>query len=83
MAGSKNLALAVANSQAVNAYVKYINSLVGRDKACRLGQYFARLLAYVVSRRISLSGKTPARVSWLTSLAAIQQTLSTTRKVMR
>ncbi|KAI9479097.1 Peroxisomal membrane protein PMP27 [Coemansia sp. RSA 989] len=83
MTKSDSLALAVANSQIVNVYVKYINSLVGRDKACRLGQYFARLLAYMISRRISLSGKTPSRLSWLTSLVAIQQTLSTTRKVMR
>ncbi|KAJ2353454.1 Peroxisomal membrane protein PMP27 [Coemansia erecta] len=83
MDGAKGLVLAAANSGVVDVYVKYIGTLVGRDKACRLGQYFARLLAYVVGRRITRAGKTPGLADWLSALVKVQQTLGTARKVMR
>ncbi|KAJ2801268.1 Peroxisomal membrane protein PMP27 [Coemansia guatemalensis] len=38
---------------------------------------------YLVSRRVSQLGKTPSRLEWIATLTRIQQTLSTTRKVMR
>ncbi|KAJ2763047.1 Peroxisomal membrane protein PMP27, partial [Coemansia nantahalensis] len=51
--------------------------------ACRLGQYFARLLAYLVGQQVARQGKTAGRIEWLATLAKIQQALATTRKVMR
>ncbi|PIA18488.1 peroxisomal biogenesis factor 11 [Coemansia reversa NRRL 1564] len=80
---AKYVVLAAANSRVVDVYVRYINMLVGRDKACRLGQYVARLLIYLVNRRVSQLGKTSSRLEWIMTLTRIQQTLSTTRKVMR
>ncbi|KAJ1734899.1 Peroxisomal membrane protein PMP27 [Coemansia biformis] len=83
MSGATGVAVAVANSRVIDVYVKYTNMLVGRDKACRLGQYFARLLAYLVGQRIARLGKTAGRVEWLATLVKIQQVLATTRKMMR
>ncbi|KAJ1662884.1 Peroxisomal membrane protein PMP27 [Coemansia sp. RSA 1813] len=71
------------NSKAVALYVQYASTLVGRDKACRFGQYLARLLAYLVGRRLATRGKNPTGVSWLASLSKVQSALGTTRKVMR
>ncbi|KAJ1843954.1 Peroxisomal membrane protein PMP27 [Coemansia sp. RSA 2708] len=83
MDGAKDVVLAAANSRMVDVYVKYTGMLVGRDKACRLGQYLARLFVYLVTRRITHLGKTPLRQSWLATLLRVQQTLSSARKVMR
>ncbi|KAJ2779550.1 Peroxisomal membrane protein PMP27 [Coemansia javaensis] len=83
MSSAKRVVLAAANSRALDVYVGYTNLLVGRDKACRLGQYLARFLAYVVARRIARQGKTAGLVAWLATLAKVQQALGTTRKVMR
>ncbi|KAJ2867762.1 Peroxisomal membrane protein PMP27 [Coemansia erecta] len=74
---------ALGNSKAVALYVQYASTLVGRDKACRFGQYLARLLAYLVGRRLATRGKSPTGMSWLVSLSNVQAALGTTRKVLR
>ncbi|KAJ1890376.1 hypothetical protein LPJ66_007519, partial [Kickxella alabastrina] len=56
------LVSAATNSGAANVYVKYTSMLGGRDKACRFGQYFSRLLVYLISQRMSARGKTPASI---------------------
>ncbi|KAJ1736798.1 Peroxisomal membrane protein PMP27 [Coemansia sp. Benny D160-2] len=74
----------LSNSKAVALYVQYASTLVGRDKACRFGQYLARLLVYILSRRLATRGKTPgAGIAWVAALSKTQAVLSTTRKVMR
>ncbi|KAJ1801110.1 Peroxisomal membrane protein PMP27 [Coemansia sp. RSA 2399] len=73
----------LGNSKAVALYVQYASTLVGRDKACRFGQYLARLLAYLVGRRLATRGKSATGVSWLMSLSNVQAALGTTRKVLR
>ncbi|KAJ2508714.1 Peroxisomal membrane protein PMP27 [Coemansia sp. RSA 2049] len=74
----------LSNSKAVALYVQYASTLVGRDKACRFGQYLARLLVYMLSRRLATRGKTPgAGIAWVAALSKTQAVLSTTRKVMR
>ncbi|KAJ2480108.1 Peroxisomal membrane protein PMP27 [Coemansia sp. RSA 2131] len=83
MDGTMRLVVMAANSRMVDVYVKYIGTLVGRDKACRLGQYFARLMAYVIGQRMARTGKTVHLSSWLVTLTKVQQTLGTARKVMR
>ncbi|KAJ2720222.1 Peroxisomal membrane protein PMP27 [Coemansia sp. Benny D115] len=77
------LAASASNSGAASAYVKYASMLVGRDKACRLGQYFSRLMVYLISQRMGARGKTPASVEWLATFVKLQGALATTRKVMR
>ncbi|KAI8320502.1 peroxisomal biogenesis factor 11 [Martensiomyces pterosporus] len=83
MSGVVDLVSAVANSNATSVYVKYTSTLVGRDKLCRLAQYFSRLLVYVLNRRIQAAGKTAGAVEWLAALVKIQGAMGTTRKIMR
>ncbi|KAJ2890180.1 Peroxisomal membrane protein PMP27 [Coemansia aciculifera] len=80
-----SIVAAAANSSATATYIKYASQLSGRDKACRFTQYFARLLAYLVTRRISLQGGKPqaSTLDWLATLTKIQGTMSTTRKILR
>ncbi|KAJ2756143.1 Peroxisomal membrane protein PMP27 [Coemansia pectinata] len=80
-----SIVAAAANSSATATYMKYASQLTGRDKACRFTQYFARLLAYLVTRRISLQGTKPSAsaLDWLSTLTKIQGTMSTTRKILR
>ncbi|KAJ2636489.1 Peroxisomal membrane protein PMP27 [Coemansia sp. RSA 1694] len=80
-----SIVAAAANSSATATYIKYASQLSGRDKACRFTQYFARLLAYLVTRRISLQGSKPqaGTLDWLATLTKIQGTMSTTRKILR
>ncbi|KAJ2745506.1 Peroxisomal membrane protein PMP27 [Coemansia sp. BCRC 34301] len=80
-----SIVAAASNSSATATYIKYASQLSGRDKACRFTQYFARLLAYLVTRRISLQGGKPraSTVDWLATLSKIQGTMSTTRKILR
>ncbi|KAJ2435900.1 hypothetical protein GGF42_008983, partial [Coemansia sp. RSA 2424] len=80
-----SIVAAAANSSATATYIKYASQLSGRDKACRFTQYFARLLAYLVTRRISLQGSKPqaSTLDWLVTLTKIQGTMSTTRKILR
>ncbi|KAJ2759362.1 Peroxisomal membrane protein PMP27, partial [Coemansia sp. BCRC 34490] len=78
----------LSSSKAVALYVQYASTLVGRDKACRFGQYLARLLVYILSRRLATRGKTPGAgvgtgIAWVAALSKTQAVLSTTRKVMR
>ncbi|KAJ2655110.1 Peroxisomal membrane protein PMP27 [Coemansia sp. RSA 1200] len=78
----------LSNSKAVALYVQYASTLVGRDKACRFGQYLARLLVYVLSRRLATREKAPGAgvgvgAAWVAALSKTQAVLSTTRKVMR
>ncbi|KAJ2820916.1 Peroxisomal membrane protein PMP27 [Coemansia furcata] len=76
---------AAANSSATATYMKYASQLSGRDKACRFTQYFARLLAYLVTRRISLQSTKASQsvLDWLSTLSKMQSTMSTTRKILR
>ncbi|KAJ2011022.1 Peroxisomal membrane protein PMP27 [Coemansia sp. RSA 2530] len=80
-----SIVAAAANSSATATYMKYASQLSGRDKACRFTQYFARLLAYLVSRRISLQGTKPTAsvLDWMSTLAKTQSAMSTTRKILR
>ncbi|KAJ1816476.1 Peroxisomal membrane protein PMP27 [Coemansia sp. RSA 2599] len=83
MSAPLQLAMAVANSNAANVYVRYASMLVGRDKACRLGQYFSRLMVYLITERMKTQGKTTSSVEWLSTFVKMQGVLGTTRKLMR
>ncbi|KAJ1877350.1 Peroxisomal membrane protein PMP27 [Coemansia sp. RSA 1722] len=83
MSASFQLAIAAANSNAANTYVRYASMLVGRDKMCRLGQYFSRLMVYLITERMRLRGKTPNSIEWLTTFSKMQGVLGTTRKLLR
>ncbi|KAI9500792.1 peroxisomal biogenesis factor 11 [Coemansia spiralis] len=67
----------------MDKYVQYTNSLMGRDKLFRFGQYLARLLVYLLGRRTASHGKSSSLVEWLETFRKVQTTLTTTRKVMR
>ncbi|KAJ2000836.1 Peroxisomal membrane protein PMP27 [Coemansia thaxteri] len=69
------LLAAAANSPAATAYMRAAAQTAGRDKACRLGQYFARLVAHLLRARKGSA--------WLATLVRVQATLSTTRKILR
>ncbi|KAI7831937.1 peroxisomal biogenesis factor 11 [Kickxella alabastrina] len=73
-----SLVSAATNSGAANVY-----HAGGRDKACRFGQYFSRLLVYLISQRMSARGKTPASIEWMATFAKTQAAMATTRKMMR
>ncbi|KAJ1963589.1 Peroxisomal membrane protein PMP27 [Dipsacomyces acuminosporus] len=83
MSGVVDLVSTVANSSVTNVYVKYTTTLVGRDKLCRLAQYFSRFLVYLINRKMQTSGKTAGAVEWLATLVKIQGAMGTTRKIMR
>ncbi|KAJ1721996.1 Peroxisomal membrane protein PMP27 [Coemansia erecta] len=81
-----HMALAAANSNATSLYVRYTGMLGGRDKLCRLAQYFSRLMVYVLSQRQLIHGKpsgTAAATSWLATFAKVQAAMGVTRKIMR